>query len=95
MSAAPATSTRDSAACTTINTFWGREAPCVVERLEPRSASAGSPCDVIHAGATPNTKPVTKASTNENSITGADGVGSIGMKSEPRNAIATILRVPR
>lgn len=52
-------------------------------------------CDVIQAGTTPKSTPVINERANENSRTGAEGSGLIGMNSEPRNAIARILRVPR
>jgi hypothetical protein len=77
------------------NIFCGRVAPWVVERLAPRSASAGSACDVIQAGATPKTMPVIIDSAKENTSAGAEGSGLMGTNSEPRNAIARILRVPR
>jgi hypothetical protein len=49
-----------------------------MERPAPRSASAGSVREVIHAGARPNSTPVNAETTSVNNSTGQDGVASIG-----------------
>lgn len=48
------------------------------ERLAPRSASTGSVCEVIHAGAIPNATPVSTDTPSVKSNTGQEGVASIG-----------------
>ena len=41
-----------------MSDFCGREARSLVERFTPRRASAGSECEVIHAGTMPKMSPV-------------------------------------
>src|SRR3954466_15107847 len=54
--------------------FWGNDDRSRVVRFTPRRASAGSECEVIHAGTIPKTIPVSKEMPIANPITGSDGV---------------------
>ena len=83
-----------SAAWKTISAFCGSDPRSRVERFAPRKASAGSACDVIHAGTMPNTTPVTSDSRNAKPSTGSEGLASIGRLCALGNASARIVRVP-
>ena len=83
--------TSDNAAWNTISDFCGSEARSRVERFTPRSASAGSECEVIHAGTIPNTTPVISDSRNAKPSTGSDGLASIGKCTASGNASARMV----
>ena len=70
--------TSESAAWKIISAFCGKDARSRVERFAPRSASAGSEWDVIHAGTMPNTIPVTSESRNAKPRIGGEGLACIG-----------------
>ena len=86
--------TSESAAWNTISPFCGSAPRSRVERFAPRRASAGSACEVIHAGTMPNTTPVTRDNRKANPNTGSEGLASIGMLCAVGNASARIIRVP-
>ncbi len=70
---APTSSTSESAACRTTSDRCSHPEWSVVDRFDPRNASAGSECEVTHAGAIPKTNPVTSESPNANAKTGTEG----------------------
>src|SRR5215831_20335326 len=71
---APASRTTDKVACTTTRAFWENEERSRVLRFTPRNASAGSACEVSHAGATPKSAPVRSDTADAKARTGIDGV---------------------
>ncbi len=91
---APTSSTSDSAACNTTSPRCRRETPAAVVRAPLRSASTGSACAAIHAGATPNNTPVSSDSPHANPITASDGLAWIGTFCAPGNASISSIRVP-
>src|SRR5438105_12700374 len=62
--------------------FCSAEERSPAERPDPRRASMGLDCDAVHAGAIPNTMPVTNDRSTAKPSTGREGRASIGTRSE-------------
>src|ERR1700677_1322036 len=76
--AAPTRRTIDRATCATISDFWSVDDFSAFPRPEPRKVSAGFDREAIHAGAIPNTMPVSNDKVRANRRTGTEGVALIG-----------------
>ena len=91
---APISRTADSATCSTTSDRCASDDRSRVERPAPRKASAGSDRAISHAGARPNTTPVSSDSRKAKPSTGSDGAALMGMYRDPRKKTSKIVRVP-